>query len=187
MGPGRSQSAVIPLSPHPSQTKTPWGASNGPLDHERPNPLEFNQGRHPGSQIWIRMGPDWPLARPLPQGAEPPGPWGRSDRAHGDPADGPAQQAAAAAADSGSPGLECCRQRWAGRPIACGSWGRALPRCPAASLFCCAVVLLPRAGRRRPGQGRPQGLEPSSTGGQGQGKVGAPGQASSPSRSSERP
>ena len=173
MGPGRSQSAVIPLSPHPSQTKTPWGASNGPLDHERPNPLEFNQGRHPGSQIWIRRGPDWPLARPLPQGAEPPGPSPRGLN-HQDPGGGAIEpmgtRPMAPPSKLPPPPLTAGRPGWSAAPMSC-----------------CAVVLLPRAGRRRPGQGRPQGLDPSSTGGLGQGKVGAPGQASSPSRSSERP
>ena len=167
MGPGRSQSAVIPLSPHPSQAKTPWGASNGPLDHERPNPLGFNQGRHPGSQIWIRRGPDWPLARPLPQGAEPPGPWGGAIEPMGTRPMAP---------PSKLPPLTAGRQGWS----AAASDGQAVPSLAAAGVGRCPVVLLPRAGRRRPGQGRPEGLDPSSTGGQGQGKVGLTGSGQQP-------
>ena len=163
MGPGRSQSAVIPLSPHPSQAKTPWGASNGPLDHERAGPLGFTRAGTPGARSESGGDQIAPSPGPSPRGLN-----------HQDPGGGAIEpmgtRPMAPPSKLPPPPLTAGRQGWS-----------------AASLFWCPVVLLPRAGRRRPGQGRPQGLEPSSTGGQGQGKVGAPGQASSPSRSSERP
>ena len=156
MGPGRSQSAVIPLSPHPSQAKTPWGASNGPLDHERPNPLGFNQGRHPGSQIWIRRGPDWPLARPLPQGAEPPGPWGGAIEPMGTQPMAPPSKLPPPRLTAGRQGCSAAASNGQAVPsLAAAGVGRCpvvlLPRCPAAPLSCClgrGGVGLAKAGPR---------------------------------------
>ena len=99
-----------------------------------------------------------------PQGAEPPGPWASTHRAQADPADGPAEQAAAAAPNNGSPGLDCCRQRWSGRPIAAGDWGRELGQ-GTSSLSCCL-------GRGGVGlaKGSPMGRIPARLAGKGRAK-----------------
>ena len=129
---------MIPPSPHPSPAKIRWGVLKGPLENEIPGPLGFHQGRHPGGQIGIKRGPDWPHARPFPR-----------ELNHQAPGRAPIEPKRTRPMDPPSklppPPLTTGRQGWIAaasdgqavpslQATGVGSWGRALARWPAASL-----------------------------------------------------
>ena len=138
MGPRQIGGSGDPAITPPIPGQDPLGRLEGPFRTGRPGPLGFHQGRHPGGQIGIKRGPDWPHARPFPR-----------ELNHQAPGRAPIEPKRTRPMDPPSklppPPLTTGRQGWIAaasdgqavpslQATGVGSWGRALARCPAASL-----------------------------------------------------
>ena len=179
MGPRQIGGSGDPAITPPIPGQDPLGRLEGPFRKRNTRSPWVPPGPAPREPDLDQEGPRLAPHQAPSQGAEPPGPWASTHRAQADPATGPAQQAAAPT--NGSPGLDCWRQRWPGRPIAAGDWGRELGQ-GASSLSC----WLGRGGVGL-AKGSPRGRIPARLGGQGRARWVATDQAKNPNRSSERP